>query len=340
MTISRIALLIAVSLTALTALVAAGCGGADDVPADAVAVVDGTVITQAQLDELLNRAKTSYASQQRDFPKTGTPEFQSLQTQAVAYLVQRQEYEMEADRFGVEVDEKQIDARVEEILQDPQYGFGGDRAKLDAQLKQQGYTEAAFRDDVRAQLLSEGIVENLTKDAEVTDADVKAYYAANKAQFAVAESRDVRHILVKTKAEADDVVQQLEGGAAFAALAKKVSQDPGSAASGGKLSIKRGETVAPFDKAAFALAVNEVSAPIKTEFGWHVIEPLSPVTPASTTLLKDVEEQIRAQLLEEKRNTAIQEWTTQLEKDYKDKITYGTGFAPPATGSDETETDG
>lgn len=340
MTISRIALPLAVALAALTALVAAGCGGSDDVPADAVAVVDGTVITQAQLDELITRAKTSYSSQKREFPKAGTADFQALQTQAVAYLVQRQQYEAEADKLGIEVDDKQIDARIDEILKDPNYGFGGSRAKLDAQLKQQGYTEKAFRGDVRAQLLSEGIVEQITKDATVTDADVKQYYADNKAQFAVAESRDVRHILVKSKAEADDVVQQLENGGDFAALATKLSQDPGSKDSGGKLSIKRGETVPAFDKAAFSLKVNEVSQPVKTEFGWHVIQPLGPVKPASTTLLKDVEEQIRAQLLQEKQNTAIQEWTTQLEKDYKDKVTYGAGYAPPATGSTETETEG
>jgi parvulin-like peptidyl-prolyl isomerase len=337
MTLSRIALLLVVSMTVL---VAAACGGDDDVPSDAVAVVDGTVISTAQLDELIARAKTSYASSQREFPKTGTPEFQSLQTQAIAYLVQRQQYEAEAERLGIEVEDAAIEKRITEILNDPQYGFGGDRKKLDQQLKQQGYTEEAFRQDVRAQLLSEGIVESLTADTKVTDADIKAYYASNKAQFATPESREVRHILVKTRAEADDVVQQLSGGADFAALAKKVSQDPGSKDAGGKLSIRRGETVPPFDKAAFALGVNEVSQPIKSEFGWHVIEPLGPVQAATTTLLKDVEEQIRAQLLEEKRNTAIQTWTAQLEKDYKDKITYGTGFAPPASATDETESEG
>ncbi|MGL6279741.1 MAG: peptidylprolyl isomerase [Gaiella sp.] len=340
MNISRIALLLAVSLSALTALVAAGCGGDDDIPSDAVAVVDGTVITTAQLDELIARAKTSYASTQREFPKTGTPEFQSLQTQAVAYLVQRTQYEQEAERLGIEATDAQIEKKIQEILNDPQFGFGGDRAKLDAQLKEQGYTQEAFKTDVRAQVLSEGIVAQLTKDAKVTPADVKAYYAANKAQFTVAESRDVRHILVKTKAQADDVVQQLAGGADFAALAKKLSLDPGSKDAGGKLSIRRGETVPPFDKAAFALAVNQVSAPVKTEFGWHVIEPIGPVKPGSTTLLKDAEAQIRAQLQQEKSTTAIQEWTAQLEKDYKDKITYGAGFAPPATATDETQPEG
>ena len=69
----RSLLLAAAALAALT-LVAAGCGDSDEVPADAVAVVDGTAISKASLDELLARAKTSYTQQKREFPKAGTPE--------------------------------------------------------------------------------------------------------------------------------------------------------------------------------------------------------------------------------------------------------------------------
>src|SRR6476619_1473552 len=93
--------LAAAALAAVT-LVAAGCGGSDEVPADAVAVVDGTSITRSSLDGLLARAKKSYTAQKRDFPKAGTSDYQTLQTQAVAYLVQRQEYAREADQLGLD----------------------------------------------------------------------------------------------------------------------------------------------------------------------------------------------------------------------------------------------
>ena len=86
-------------LVALAVLVAAACGGTDQsVPADAVAVVDGTPVTKAELDELLARAKKSYTDQKRAFPKAGTAEYQALQTQAVAFLVQRAEYDKRAER--------------------------------------------------------------------------------------------------------------------------------------------------------------------------------------------------------------------------------------------------
>ena len=84
----------------------------------------------------------------------------------------------------------------------------------------------------------------------------------------------MRHILVKTKAKADDIYDQLKGGADFAALAKKYSEDTGSKANGGKLTISKGQTVAPFDQTAFLLKTNEISQPVKTEFGYHVIQPI------------------------------------------------------------------
>jgi foldase protein PrsA len=328
MKLSRPMLLAAVTLVAAAAL-AAGCGGDDDIPSDAVAVVDGTVVSKADLDELLGRAKTSYKTQNRTFPKAGTPEYQSLQTQAVAYLVQREEYAIEAKALDVAITEAQIDKRIAEVAKEY---FGGDQAALKAQLKQQGYTDAAFRDDISSQLLSEGIFEKVSaQDATVTDADVKTFYEDNKAQYTVAESREVRHILVKTKAEADDVVAQLEAGGDFGALAKKLSQDPGSKDAGGKLTVRRGETVAPFEKAAFELDVNEVSEPIKTEFGYHIVEPLSEITAGSTTPFAEVAKQIRSQLTEQKKQTALEAWSKQLAEDYKDKVTYATGYAPPET---------
>ena len=84
----------------------------------------------------------------------------------------------------------------------------------------------------------------------------------------------MRHILVKTKAQADDLYAQLQGGADFAALAKKFSEDTGSKANGGKLTISKGQTVAPFDQTAFLLKKNAISKPVKTEFGYHIIQPL------------------------------------------------------------------
>ncbi len=114
---------------------------------------------------------------------------------------------------------------------------------------------------------------------------------------------------------------------------------PGSASSGGKLTIQKGQTVAPFEKSSFSLKVDEISQPIKTEFGYHVIQALGPIKAATTTPLAAADAQIRAQLAQSKKDTAVQEWSKDLEKRYKDKVTYTTGYAPPAAATD-TSTNG
>ena len=106
-------LMLAAAALAVLTVVAAGCGDTDEVPSDAVAVVDGTSISKASLDELLARTKKSFAAQKRQFPKAGTADYQKLQTQAVAYLVQREEYAREADKLGVKVTDAQIDKEIE-----------------------------------------------------------------------------------------------------------------------------------------------------------------------------------------------------------------------------------
>jgi parvulin-like peptidyl-prolyl isomerase len=323
----RSLLLAAAALAALT-LVAAGCGDSDEVPADAVAVVDGTTITKASLDELLARAKKSYTAQKRSFPKAGTSEYQSLQTQAVAYLVQREEYAREADKLGIDVTDQQIAKKVDEVKK--QY-FGGNQAKFEKGLADQGYTKATLEDDIRSQLLTEGIYKKVTSDAKVTDADVNSYYEKNRANYTVPESRSVRHILVKTKADADRIRAELANGGDFAALAKANSIDPGSKDAGGKLTVSKGQTVAPFDKAAFSLDTNELSQPIKTQFGYHLIQPLGAVKPGSVTPFAQVKDQIKTQLESETKNTAVNKWVADVEKEYKDKVQYAAGFEPPDT---------
>jgi parvulin-like peptidyl-prolyl isomerase len=322
MKISRLVLL----LCALVAVGLAGCGGDEDVPADAVAVVDGTEIARSDYEALISQAKKSYKNQKREFPAAGSQEFQTLRNQAVQFLVQREQFEQEASDMDVDVTDKQVDARLEQILK--QY-FGGDKKKYDKQLKEQGLTEAQVRNDVRAQIISEKIFEQVTKDVKVTDADIESYYEKNKTQYSQPESRDVRHILVKTKKQADDLYAQLQGGADFAALAKKFSEDTGSKANGGKLTISKGQTVAPFDQTAFLLKKNDISKPVKTEFGYHIIQPLSDVKPAKTTPLKDVKESIRQQLQQTKKNEAMTKWVDDLKKDYEDKVSYAAGFSPP-----------
>jgi parvulin-like peptidyl-prolyl isomerase len=330
------------------ALVLAGCSGSDSVPTDAIAVVDGTEVPRTQLDALMMRAKRSYQANKQDFPKAGTTDYQSLQTQAVAYLVQSIQYEQVAEDLGVTVTDAEVDKRVQQVLDQPP--FNGDRKKLDAELEKQGYSQAAFRAELRSLALRDELVEKLTASAKVTKADIAAYYEQNKSTYSVPESREVRHILlavrkpdgsvdfVKSKALADDVYEQLKSGGDFTALAKKYSQDPGSKDNGGKYTVRRGETVAPFEQTAFNLDVGAVSRGIKTEYGYHLIEPLGEPKPGSVTPLAKVSGEIESQLLDQKKQEILTEWAAKVQKDYDGKVQYAAGFEPPDTEAPETTT--
>jgi peptidyl-prolyl cis-trans isomerase C len=330
-------------------LAAAACGGGEDVPTNAVAVVDGTEISRAELDELLARAKEGYESQKQEFPKVGTPEYQSLQSQYVKYLVQLEQFEKEAAELGIEVTDKEIDAEVDKLRKDR---FDGDRQKLDQALEQQGFTMEALRESLRVSVLNQKIFDAVTKDVKVSEAEILGYYQENQSSYGTPESRDVRHILVAmkdgsevdfeaSKEKADRLYAQLQDGTDFAALAKRESDDTGTKPTGGRYTAVRGAVVPEFEKAAFELDVNEISKPVKTTYGYHIIQALAPPKKAKVTPLEEVRPSIRASLLQQKRSEFMENWLKELEERYEDKVSYAAGFEPPElpeTTEDDTET--
>jgi len=335
-------------LGATAALVASACGGNSSVPSGSIAVVDDTEISQDELDQLLDQAKQGYKAGKQEFPKVGTPEYQSLQTQYVAYLVQRQEFRQAAEDLGVEISAKDVDAAEEELIKSR---FDGNEKEYEKALKQQGLTPKAYRSMLETSVLAQKLYEEVTKDTKVSDSDVLAYYTQNASQYGTPESRDVRHILIaekdadgqvdfeKSKAKADQIHAELEGGADFAELAKESSEDTGTKDSGGKLTISRGQTVPEFDKTAFELDPGELSKPVKTQYGYHVIEAVTPVRPAKTTPLEQVKESIRTTLLQEKRNELMSAWVENLRKEYEGKVSYAAGYEPPEVPEAPTETE-
>ena len=117
----------AVGATSILLLASACGGGGGDVPAGSIAVVGGTEISQDELDELLGRAKKGYASTKQEFPKVGTEEYQSLRTQYVQYLVQREQFEQAAEDLDVDVSDEDIDKAVEDFVKSRFDGKRGTR---------------------------------------------------------------------------------------------------------------------------------------------------------------------------------------------------------------------
>jgi foldase protein PrsA len=321
----RRALLIAF---ASLALLAAGCGGSStaSLNTDDVAVVGGEHITKDEFQALLARAEKSYSAQKRQFPKPGSSEYEQLKGQAITFLVQRAEIEEQASQQGVDVSDAKVDKEIARYKKD---FYGGSEARYEKAVKQQGLTDEQAREEIRAQLVSQALFKKVTNSVSVSDADIKAYYNSHKSQYGQSESRDVRHILVQSKSLADRVYSQLQGGANFAQLAKRYSKDPGSAANGGKLTVSKGQTVPEFDKVAFSLKKGELSKPIKTQYGYHIIQALSAIKPAQTTPLGKVRAAIKQQLGQQRKNDKMTTWLEDTKKDYcNGRIKYQVGYQP------------
>jgi foldase protein PrsA len=324
--------------TALVALLAA-CGGggtSSNVPASDIATVDGTPITKASFTSLLSVACARYKAQGQPCPKVGTPTYASLRDSAVTFLVQQSELQEEADKLGVSVTQKDLDQQVEQIKKTH---YQGNEKQFEDALKKAHITLSQLEQyELRPNLLGQNLQNKVTADVKVSDAAAQKYYDANKTSFTTPQTREVRHILVNSKSLAETIETKLKNGASFAALAKQYSKDTGSAAHGGKLCVAHGgtsgtcqQTVTPFDKAAFSLKTNEISQPVKSVYGYHIIQALGAVKPAHTQTFAEVKAQIEANLASQQKQTAWTAWLAKMAKDFKGKVAYQTGYAPVTT---------
>ncbi len=322
---------------ALVALLAA-CGGGSgngNVPNDAIATVGSTPITKASFNSLIAVGCARYKAQGQSCPKVGTTAYTTLRDQAVSFLVQQEELQQEAQKLGVNVTQKDVDSQLAQIQKTY---YKNSRPKLLAALKKDDITLAQLEQyNLRPNLLSTKLQAKVASNVQVSTAAAQSYYDKNKTSFKTPETREVRHILVNKKALAEQIEAELKNGASFATLAKKYSKDTGSAAQGGKLCVAHGgtsgacqQTVAPFDKAAFSLKTDEISL-VHSVYGWHVIQPIAAIKPAHTQTFAEVKSQIQANLESQQKQSAWTAWLAKMAKDFKNKVSYQTGYTPAAT---------
>jgi foldase protein PrsA len=323
-------LIVGVALLVLVVPALLAACGSDEVkvPAGAIAAVGSGVVTQEQFDQIWKQAEAQYKSQANApaFPKAGTAQYNQLKASIVNYLVQNQIIKDKASELKVTVTDKQLQDRMKQIVTQ----VGGQK-KLDKLLKEQSVTQAQLEEQLKAQMLQDAVQQKVYAGITVSQAEIEKYFnnPANKAQFNVPESVDARHILVKTKAEAEKVRALLEADntdANWKKVAKQYSTDTGSKNNGGSLgNFPKGRMVKPFEDAAFALKVGEISQPVKTQFGYHIIE-VTKKTPASKQTLDQAKATIEQQLKYQKQSTAWEDW---LKKAMAAAgVAYAAGFDP------------
>lgn len=295
--------------------------GSDELPVEAtgpVAVVNGTEVPASEFNE----AVTLTAGMMQGQPVTKQLA-ETLKNNILDRLVDMKLIDAALEKADVEVSDEEIDEELakfkERLPSDEEYN------KF---LEQRGLTEAKMRENISK---DRQLRELLKKEygTEVTEADAKSMYDSNKERFSHDAQVHARHILLNVEKDADDakvaeVKERAEAiakeakkpGADFEALAKEKSEGP-TASNGGDLGFfEKTRMVPEFAEAAFAMKPGEISEPVKSDFGFHIIQ-LVDTKEAGSTSFDEAKEQIMAQLERQKFGESMNELLESLKKDAK-----------------------
>jgi foldase protein PrsA len=323
-----------------------GCGG---VPDNAVATVDGTSIEKTSFDHWLNVAAKSGGQQgaavpdppdytkcvaakrklQPAKPPKGQPkvtesqledqckqEYKALRDQVMQLLVSFKWIEGEAKAMGVKLSDAEVRKNFEKQRKQ-QFPKDADYKKF---LKDSGQSEQDIIQRVRLELLSNKIRDKIVKGKnKVTPAQIEAYYEKNQARFSQPETRDLRVVLTKDKAKADEAKQALDSGDSWKTVAQEFSIDQASKTKGGKLDgVAKGTQEKGLDKAVFGAQEGKLVGPLKTQFGYYVFE-VDKVTKADKQSLKEATPTIKQMLIAQRQQKALNTFVTDFRKRWKEK---------------------
>lgn len=204
-----------------------------------------------------------------------------------------------------EVTDKEVDEEFAAVKE--QYG-----ESFDAALAQSNLTEEMFKTNIRFSLLQQ----KATNDVEVTDEEIQKYYDQ------ASQELNARHILVEDEALAKELVKKLKAGEDFAKLAKEHSVDTGSAEKGGELGwFTVGTMVQEFNDAAYELEIDKISEPVKSDFGYHIIQVSEKRDVKDYGTLEEKKEEIRESIAATKGdwNTKMAELIKESKVEVKDE---------------------
>lgn len=176
----------------------------------------------------------------------------------------------------------------------------------------------AFQEELnrmKESLLKQFNIKQLVESVVVEDSEAEAFYNENPQMFKAQPQVEAAHILVDTKEEADSIAQEISGGLEFAEAAKKYSKCPSNQQGGNLGFFQRGQMVPEFEEAAFNLGVKEISEPVQTQFGYHLILKTDEKG-AEVQAIESVLPQIKQQLLIQKQNQTYLEKVEALKAKY------------------------
>ena len=292
-------------------------------PETVVAIVNGTSIKQAMVNEYMNRAIRASG---QPIPADREGEIRArLSGQIMEDLVTQLALEQEATAQGMKASDEEVQKALGSIPLPP--GMTIDKA-----IEEQGITRAMLETDVRRALAIDKLLKKQTESiAAPTDEQIKAFYEENKDRMSRPETVTASHILIKAdkdadaatkaqkKEQAEKIRKELVDGADFAEAARKYSEDPGSKDKGGEYTFPRGMMVKPFEDAAFAQELNAIGPLVETPFGYHIIKTTAK-NAAGVVTLDEAKDRLKTMLERRDKSEAVRKYVEELKA--KAKIEY------------------
>lgn len=215
---------------------------------------------------------------------------------------------LEAKKQKISISDADLNAEVDKLKE----SYGGEDV-FNQMLKSNNTSLNALKEDLENYLTLRKLLE---PQIEITDEELKKYFDENKDSFGETEQVNASHILVEDEATANDIKQKLTDGADFAELAKEFSTDEGSKDNGGQLGFfPKGTMVTEFEDVAFSLPVNQISDPVKSDFGYHIIK-VEEKKEAKEASYEDSKADIKETLINQKMGTEYSTWLEKKKKDY------------------------
>lgn len=325
----KIKKIVASVMIATFAFSAVGCKMVERTPESIQKTVLATVgkekVTQGDLDKdlksITESLKQRYGDNYAENPDI-KDQLKELKKQYLNAIVNEKVVLQKAEELKLKPDEDTLNKEVDSAIQ-----YYKDAYKTDEQftafLQQNDFTEDSFKEYQKNQAIVRYVQQDIVKDIEVTDSDIETYYNENKDKYTEGAGAVVSHILVADENTAKEVKSKLDKGEDFATVAAQYSTDTGTKDNGGSLGfIEYSSTkyVKEFMDGFKDLKEGEISAPVKSQYGYHIIKVTGVKTSDAVTPLDDVKEEIRSELLQQKQkdafNSKIEEW----KKDIKVKI--------------------
>lgn len=298
-----------------------------------VAVVNGTEISKTELDQYANIQQLAMQLFQtnREFAQllysteAGKNLLNEYRKQKVNGLIEDKLLAMEARDRELSLSNKEKDEMFQQQLEQIKKRNNLTEEKLLESLKKQGINsmedfKKIFWENNESDVLINKLQKEELSDINIKESKVKDYYNNNQDQYKHSEQVKASHILIKTderseeeaKTRAHEILTELKDGAKFAELAKKYSEGS-SAKNGGDLGFfSKGQMVPEFEKAAFNLEKGELSQPVKTQYGYHIIK-VADKKEAGVTPYEDVKEKIKKTLLQQEQQKTWQEFVKSLK---------------------------